>query len=71
MSDSFATPWTGIFQARIQEWATISFLQGNLSDLALQAESLQPSQQGSPFYILLLLLLLLSRFSRVRLYETP
>ena len=28
MPDSFATPWIGIFQARILEWAVISFLQG-------------------------------------------
>ena len=27
MSDSFATPWIGIFQARILEWVAISFLQ--------------------------------------------
>ena len=28
VSDSFATPWIGITQARILEWVAISFLQG-------------------------------------------
>ena len=28
VSDSFATPWIGIIQARILEWVAISFLQG-------------------------------------------
>ena len=59
MSDSFATPWIGIFQARILERVAISFLQrifltqGSNPHLlpaspALQANSLSLSHWGSP-----------------------
>ena len=48
----------GIFQARILEWVSISFSRG----------SSQPKDQS---ITLLLLLLLLSHFSRVRLCVTP
>ena len=36
MSNSFATPWIGVFQARILEWVAISFLQGTFPTLGLK-----------------------------------
>ena len=52
------SPVPGILQARILEWVAISFSRG----------SFQPKDQS---ITLLLLLLLLSRFSRVQLCATP
>ena len=67
----------GISQARRLELVAISF-SSRSSHLgikpespALQKDSSLLSHQDSPFDLLLLLLLLLSRFSHVRLYVTP
>ena len=51
----------GIFQARVLEWVAIAF----------PFSGLHTFPQYSPLMTLLLLLLLLSRFSHVRLYVTP
>ena len=51
----------GIFQARVLEWVAIAF----------PFSGLHTFPQYSPLMTLLLLLLLLSHFSRVRLYATP
>ena len=69
----------GIFQARILEWVAISFQEmgisltqeSNPSLQHWQADSLSLSHLGSPLRPSELLLLLLSRFSRVRLCATP
>ena len=72
----------GILQVRILQWVAIPF-SGDLADpgiepmspkaSALQADSLLLSHWRSPMkcLLLLLLLVLLSRFSRVRLCATP
>ena len=68
----------GILQARILKWIAIPYTRGLLNpgiepgSPALQTHYL-PSEppREIPVYELLLLLLLLSRFSRVRLYATP
>ena len=82
----FATLWTvspgssvhGILPARTLEWVAISSYWGfswprdwtHASCVPCIADSLPLSHQGSPHKIMLLLLLL-SRFSRVRLCATP
>ena len=66
----------GILQARTPEWVVTSFSRGSSQPRnqtgapALQVDSLPAELPGKPIYTLLLLLLL-SRFSCVRLCATP
>ena len=82
----FATPWAEAHQAPLSmEFSRQEYLSGlpfpSPGDLpdpevkprspALQADSLQTELSGKSNYYVLLLLLLLSRFSHVRLGVTP
>ena len=82
----FASPWTvtqqapvhGIFQARLLEQVAFP-IPGDLPNPGIEPESLARDVDGlfttvspkKPLKTMLLLLLLLSRFSRVRLCVTP
>ena len=80
MSDSFATPWTVACQAplfmgfpRQEYWSGLPFPSpGDPPNPGIEpAFSASPALTGGLFSTEPLLLLLLSRFSRVRLRATP